>query len=193
MQLRSLARRGGAVLALGSLAALGVPALAAAAPGGNGGGGAGGSHGTGGNGASGGTAGSSARPGTVTVDGVSFDAAPDTDAHVSGCVFQVDFAGFGEGDLVAGVTFSGRPPTGPAVSLLNDSVAVGEDGAGGATDVDAERTYDLGGWLGALGAPHPKQGYHVTLTVTADGWSGQGAKHKVFWVTDCEPGSPNES
>ena len=34
-----------------------------------------------------------------------------------GCVFQVDFYGYDEGDLFADVTFEVQPPTGNAVIL----------------------------------------------------------------------------
>ncbi|MGH2658951.1 MAG: hypothetical protein ACRDHS_04615, partial [Actinomycetota bacterium] len=34
--------------------------------------------------------------------------------------------------------------------------------------------------------PHPNQGFHVKLTVEAEGSIGADAKHKVFWVT-CSP------
>ncbi|HEV8374234.1 MAG TPA: hypothetical protein VGR68_13625, partial [Actinomycetota bacterium] len=41
--------------------------------------------------------------GTIKVDGVPFDDAPDNEPHV-GCTFQVDFYGYDEGDLFADVT-----------------------------------------------------------------------------------------
>ena len=55
-----------------------------------------------------------ARPGnngTVKIDGVEFDTHPDNEPHV-GCVFQVDWYGFDEGDLFSHVTFEVHPPTG---------------------------------------------------------------------------------
>jgi hypothetical protein len=121
--------------------------------------------------------------GTVKIDAEAFDTHPNNEPHV-GCVFQVDFYGYDEGDLYADVTFEAHPPTGNAV-LLQDIVYIGEDAAGGGTDLDAEATYDLSGPLAAYEA-HPQQGYHVKLTVNADGSHGADVKHKVFWVTGCD-------
>src|SRR4029453_11982527 len=42
--------------------------------------------------------------GTVKIDGVAFDDHPNNEPHV-GCIFQVDFYGYDEGDLFADVTF----------------------------------------------------------------------------------------
>lgn len=125
--------------------------------------------------------------GTVKIDGLDFDDHPNNQPHV-GCVFQVDFYGFDEGNLDAEVTFEAQPPTGTGV-LLTDVVFIGEDAAGGGTDLDAAVTYDLSGPLAAF-EPHPVQGYHVKLTVNAEGSIGADTKHKVFWVTDCEPPPP---
>ncbi|MBM7798558.1 hypothetical protein JOE57_001479 [Microlunatus panaciterrae] len=124
--------------------------------------------------------------GTVKVDATPFDSAPDNEPHV-GCPFQIDFYGFDEGPLYAKVTFTGQAPTGDGVVLRTDRVFIGGDAAGGGTDVDAQRTYTLGSQLPRLGAPHPVQGYHVKLTIEADGSQGADTKHKVFWVTDCRP------
>ena len=49
--------------------------------------------------------------GTIKIDDVVFDNHPNNEPHV-GCVFQVDFYGFDEGDLFANVTFKVQPPTG---------------------------------------------------------------------------------
>ena len=100
--------------------------------------------------------------GTVKIDGVAFDDAPNNEPHV-GCIFQVDFYGFDEGDLYADVTFEAHPPTGNT-ELLTDVVFIGEDAAGGGTDLDAAVTYDLSAALAGF-EPHPQQGYHVKLTV----------------------------
>jgi LPXTG-motif cell wall-anchored protein len=121
--------------------------------------------------------------GTVKVDGVEFDEHPDNQPHV-GCVFQVDFYGFDEGDLQATVTFEAIPPTGDEVLIEDDEVDIGEDPAGGGTDLDAERTYDLTEALAGI-EPHPQQGWHVRLTVHAEGSIGADTKFKVFWVTGC--------
>jgi hypothetical protein len=106
--------------------------------------------------------------GTVKIDGQPFDTAPDNEPHV-GCTFQVDFYGYDQGDLNATVTFQAWAPT-------------GEDPAGGGTDLDAERTYTLD-FTGFT--PEPNQGFHVKLTVNAEGSIGADVKHKVFWVEGC--------
>ena len=120
--------------------------------------------------------------GTVKIDGVAFDDAPNNEPHV-GCSFQVDFYGYDQGDLNATVTFEGQAPTGGG-TLLTDTIAIGEDAAGGGTDLDASRTYDLSAALANV-TPQPNQGDHVKLTVNADGSQGSDVKHKVFWVSGC--------
>jgi hypothetical protein len=128
--------------------------------------------------------------GTVKLDARPFDAAPDNEPHV-GCTFQVDFYGYDEGDLFADVTFEAHPPTGPVQVLLTDRVFIGEDdnaGGGSEAGLDAKATYRLD-FTGI--APHPEQGFHVRLTVHAEGSRGADTKHKVFWVHDCTPGYPS--
>ena len=126
--------------------------------------------------------------GTVKVDDVPFDDAPNNEPHV-GCVFQVDFYGFDEGDLFADVTFESHPPTGPVQVLLTDEVFIGEDdnaGGGSQAGLDAAATYTLD-FTGI--EPHPNQGFHVKLTVNAEGSQGADTKFKVFWVTGCPSGT----
>ncbi|HET6950888.1 MAG TPA: LPXTG cell wall anchor domain-containing protein [Acidimicrobiales bacterium] len=130
--------------------------------------------------------------GTVKIDGEEFDSHPDNQPHV-GCIFQVDFYGFDKGDdLNATVTFELVPPTaGPTVGP--DTVFIGEDEAGGGTDLDAERTYDLTSAVAGV-EPHPQQGFHVRLEVHADGSQGDDSKFKEFWVEDCvTPTTPSSS
>ncbi len=124
--------------------------------------------------------------GTVKIDDTPFDSHPDNEPHV-GCSFEVDFYGFDEGDLSATVTFEAHPPTGNGGGLLQDTVFIGEDAAGGGTDLDAERQYDLSAALEGY-SEHPQQGYHVKLTVNAEGSEGADTKHKVFWVQACPYG-----
>jgi cell division septation protein DedD len=129
--------------------------------------------------------------GTVKIDGVEFDTHPDNEPHV-GCVFQVDFYGFDEGDLFADVTFDVWPPSGPMVTILEDTVDIGEDdnsGGGSEAGLDAQETYDLSGLLDGF-EQHPQQGWHIKLTINADGSQGSDLKHKTFWVTDCEVPPP---
>jgi hypothetical protein len=129
--------------------------------------------------------------GTVKIDGVEFDTHPDNEPHV-GCVFQVDFYGFDEGELFADVTFDVWLPTGGMVTILEDTVFIGEDdnsGGGSEAGLDAEATYDLTDLLAGF-EPHPQQGWHVKLTVNADGSQGADTKFKTFWVTGCEVPPP---
>jgi hypothetical protein len=127
--------------------------------------------------------------GTVKIDALPFDTAPDNQPHV-GCKFQVDFYGFDKGNYNATVTFEGQSPTGPGVRLLTNKVFIGQDAAGGGTDLDAQHTYNLSSVLSRLGAPQPHQGYHVKLTVNAPGSQGADVKHKVFWVSPCTTPTP---
>jgi hypothetical protein len=71
-------------------------------------------------------------------------------------------------------------------------VFIGQDdnsGGGSEAGLDAEATYDLTAWL-ADSQPHPQQGWHVKLTVNADGSQGADMKHKRFWGSGCEAPSP---
>jgi hypothetical protein len=128
--------------------------------------------------------------GTVKIDDTPFDDHPNNEPHV-GCVFQVDFYGYDEGDLDATVTFEAHPPTlrdGDDQVLLTDTVFIGEDdnsGGGSEAGLDASETYTLD--LSGI-EPHANQGVHVKLTVHAEGSQGADVKHKVFWVTGCGPG-----
>lgn len=118
--------------------------------------------------------------GTVKIDGLEFDQHPDNEPH-PGCIFQVDFYNFDRGNFNANVTFEAQPPSGTGV-LLNDTVFVGGDPAGGGRDIDAERTYNLNRKLNGL-KRQKNQGYHIKVTVDLPNVPGAG-KHKVFWV-DC--------
>jgi hypothetical protein len=135
--------------------------------------------------------------GTVKVDGIPFDDLPDNQPHV-GCTFQIDFYGYDEGDLFASVSFELDPPTGGMVEILSeDGIFIGEDsaaGGGSTAGLDASRTYDLSAAIAATGtAPHPQQGWHIGLTVNADGSIGSDVKHKEFWVTGCGGYPPSVS
>ncbi len=119
-----------------------------------------------------------------------FDQYPNNEPHV-GCIFEVDFYGFDEGDLNAKVRFLVWPPTGDRMELLRDTVFIGEDsndGGGSLAGLDAEREYNLSPYLRSYMA-HPQQGYHVKLVVNAEGSIGADKKHKVFWIEECAYGS----
>jgi LPXTG-motif cell wall-anchored protein len=122
--------------------------------------------------------------GTIKIDGVALQDGQANEPHVA-CSFALEFFGYDKGDLKATVTFSLQAPTlrrsGSQV-LVTDTVAIGEDAAGGATDLDASRLYQLD-FTGVT--PHAQQGYHVKVTVHAAGSRGADTKHKVFWVQPC--------
>jgi hypothetical protein len=130
--------------------------------------------------------------GTVKIDGAPFDDQPNNEPH-PGCVFQVDFYGFDQGnDLFATVTFEALPPTVPDGDrvLLTDTVFIGEDdssGGGSEAGLDASQTYSLD-FPGI--EPQPQQGFHVKLTVNAEGSQGADIKHKAYWVTGCATPTP---
>jgi hypothetical protein len=126
--------------------------------------------------------------GTIKIDGAPWDDHPNNEPH-PGCTFQVDFYGFDAGVGDAQVVFALQAPTtdGTLKVLSGDLTPnIGEDAAGGGTDLDASETYALG----FTGAAHPKQGYHVKLTVHAPGSIGADTKHKVFWVSGCDAPQP---
>jgi hypothetical protein len=115
------------------------------------------------------------------------DGTPNNHPHV-GCGFQVEWYGFDKGDdIVSQVGFAMHAPTGGvglSVAGLS-SVFVGGDaasGAGTATGLDGRETYTLS----FDGPGHPKQGYHVKVTVHTPYSQGNDTKTKVFWVKGCE-------
>lgn len=128
--------------------------------------------------------------GTIKIDDVPFDDHPNNEPHVS-CKFEVDFYGYDRGELYSYLTFEAQPPTGRSL-LLNDIIFIGEDDAGGGTDLDAHREYDLSQKLIEYD-PHPQQGYHIYLTINADGSQGADVKHKVFWVESCPEPEPTNT
>jgi len=126
--------------------------------------------------------------GTIKIDGAAWDTRVDNEPH-PGCAFRVTFFGFDEGQT-ADVTVSGQAPTGGG-TLLHETVPTSDDRAGGAAhDYDgATRVFtadDLG--LDAV-TPHPKQGYHLKVTVDSLQAPG-GAKQKVLWLAPCAAQSP---
>jgi hypothetical protein len=122
--------------------------------------------------------------GAITIDGVALNGGPANEPHVD-CEFALEFSGYDQGDLEASVSFAlqapTRRPSGSQV-LLTDNLTIGEDPAGGATDLDASKLYRLD-FTGVT--PQAQQGYHVKVTIHADGSQGADTKHKVFWVQPC--------
>jgi hypothetical protein len=127
--------------------------------------------------------------GTVKIEGVNVDKIPDNNPH-QGCIFTIEFRGYDEGDLEATYTLAAHPPSGTG-TILSGSTFIGEDPAGGANDLDATVTIDLSSVDLTSFFEHPQQGFHIKLTVHAEGSIGADVKHKVFWVTGCPTYPPS--
>jgi hypothetical protein len=147
-----------------------------------------GQGGKGDNGQGGGAGDPAGNNGTVKIAGLGeLDGIPNNTPH-PGCTFQVEWYGFDEGpDVVSQVSFAMHAPTSDVgLSVAGDtSVFVGADPASGAgtdTGLDGVETYTLT----FDGEPHPKQGYHLKLTVATPRSQGNDTKSKVFWVEPCE-------
>ncbi|MDQ3880461.1 MAG: hypothetical protein M3295_05260 [Chloroflexota bacterium] len=149
--------------------------------------------------------------GTVKIDGEPLeqghgpgleDPSPDNEPHITNC-FAVEWYGYDAGDLWSSVTFQIWPPTGNGDTLTPEivdfrdptdgheafdeagNVYIGEDdnsGAGSNAGIDAAIIYDLSDALAAYEPEPDQQGWHVKLTINADGSQGADVKHKVFWV-----------
>ncbi|MEV4261248.1 hypothetical protein [Kribbella sp. NPDC049584] len=123
--------------------------------------------------------------GTVKIEGADIQSGPPDNNPHQGCTFSVEFYNYDKGDYNATVTFEDQAPTkdgGLQVVSGNLHPFIGEDAAGGGTDLDAREVYTLK----FTGQPQPQQGYHVKLTVNAPGSIGNDVKHKVFWVQGCD-------
>jgi LPXTG-motif cell wall-anchored protein len=120
--------------------------------------------------------------GTIKIDDVPIDDGNENVPH-PGCTFVVDFFGYDVGARQATLDFVGQAPTGGG-PLLHDSFVFDVSSRESGNQLDASRTVDLTDALAGI-EPHPKQGWHVKLTVHVDGAQGADVKHKVFWVSDC--------
>jgi len=124
--------------------------------------------------------------GTVKIEGVELVSdQPDNNPH-QGCMFTIEFRGFDEGDLNADWTLDAHPPSGTG-TIASGDVFIGEDAAGGANDLDATVLIDLANYDLSAFFEHPEQGFHIKLTVHAEGSIGADTKFKVFWVEGCPP------
>jgi hypothetical protein len=169
-------------LAISALMLAGSAAPALAADHGQGQGqGHGQGHGKGGAQGSGATDDPPGNNGTFKVDGPAFDDGKGNEPHVS-CDLRLTFYGFDAGQT-GDVTIAGQAPSGSGVVSSRTGVLISDDAAGGGNDVDAVVAYtaaDLD--LTGLTA-HPKQGYHLKVTLSTD--TPGGVKHKVFWYEPC--------
>lgn len=124
--------------------------------------------------------------GTVKIEGVDLVSdQPDNNPH-QGCQFTIEFRGFDEGDLYGDWTLDAHPPSGTG-TIASGDVFIGEDPAGGANDLDATVLIDLANYDLSKFFAHPQQGFHIKLSVHADGSIGADTKYKVFWVEGCPP------
>lgn len=123
--------------------------------------------------------------GTVKIsDSASPDGIPDNNPHVS-CGFNVEFYNYDTGSNKAVVNFALHSPTtgnGYTMSVTGNTQPIFNGGKG----LNASEHYTLG----FTGQAHPKQGYHVKLTVNIPGSKGADKKHKVFWVQPCTSSTP---
>ncbi|MCW2753195.1 MAG: hypothetical protein JWQ32_606 [Marmoricola sp.] len=118
------------------------------------------------------------------------DGTPNNNPHVT-CGFQIEWYGFDQGNYYSQVSFAMQAPTKDATITPNGptSVFIGGDpasGAGTASGLDARADY----YPSFTGTPHPKQGFHVKVTVATPFSQGNDTKSKVFWVQPCTAGTP---
>jgi len=107
-------------------------------------------------------------------------------------VFQIDFYNYDRGDLDATYDLQLWAPTGSG-EAADGTVFIDEDENGGGRDLDASVTLDVRDELAASGEePHAQQGYHLRVTVHAEGSIGADVKHKMLW-TSCAVTSPSPS
>jgi hypothetical protein len=128
--------------------------------------------------------------GTVKIHDDYGDTAHHNVPHVD-CDFAVAFWGFDQGQTMD-VSFAGQAPTGMGTTLTVTGATTSitsPDDAGGGQDYDGELDFRADQLdLASLGTPHPKQGYHVKLTVVTgqpDANPTAGHKYKVFWLQPC--------
>lgn len=128
--------------------------------------------------------------GTFKIDGVPYDDGIDNEPHVT-CEFRLVFFGFDK-DQRGTIEFRGQAPSGSGrVGGLTNVLLSDDDAGGGLNDRDEIYYFsqdDLD--LSRLKA-HPKQGYHLKVTVLT-GEPG-GKKHKVFWFKPCAGEAPSPS
>ena len=124
--------------------------------------------------------------GTIKIDGVPWDDIhPNNEPHV-GCEFQVDFYGFDANQPVR-LIFEAQAPSGDEQVGATGLVLDGDDNSGGGSEAGYDGSVTPTLTFGPDLFEHPKQGFHVKLTIHTPGADGPDVKHKVFWVTGCDP------
>lgn len=111
------------------------------------------------------------------------DATPENNPHQQ-CQLGVEWYNFEKGqDVVSDVSFELIAPTADGKLTVDgpSQVPVGDDDASGGTDLDGRQFYTLS----STGTPHPKQGFHVKVTVHTPHSLGNDSKTKVFWFQPC--------
>ncbi|MFB9238013.1 hypothetical protein ACFFWC_21055 [Plantactinospora siamensis] len=122
--------------------------------------------------------------GTVKIDGAPLDDKVDNQPHVA-CDFEIEFFNF-DLNQRADITLTAQPPsgTGQVVLAITNRVISDDPASGAENDHDAVIPLSAND-LRLIGlAAHPKQGYHLQLTVELTDGHGAG-KHKVFWLQPC--------
>lgn len=146
-----------------------------------------GAKGSGGGGDNGDPAGNN---GTFKVDGLPYSDGMANEPHVE-CGFRLKFFGFDD-DQTGDITIAGHAPSGSGVVSKLTGVTISDDAAGGGpNDPDAIFEYTAADLDLAGLTAHPKQGYHLKVTLNTD--TPGGKKHKVFWFEPCETPAPAPS
>jgi hypothetical protein len=120
--------------------------------------------------------------GTIKIDTAVFSGNRNH-PHV-GCEFFVNFFGYDGGTQQATLSFEPWAPTrGGVVAERETSWSVPARTAGNQLD-HRYGPVNLSAALAGI-TPHPRQGFHVKLTVHVTGSQGADVKHKVFWIEPC--------
>jgi hypothetical protein len=167
-------RAGASFLVIG-LASLGMSGIAAAKSSGDG-------RSTGANAPAG-------NNGTIKIDEFVMDEGHDNDPHVT-CGFSVSFFGYDAGEQHATMRFEGWAPTGGGSATRSTSWTTSPRTGGNQFDTNVTFTAADLAAVTSGATPHPKQGYHVKLTVHVTGARGADVKHKVFWLAPCAATAP---
>ncbi|SCG34634.1 hypothetical protein [Micromonospora inositola] len=129
--------------------------------------------------------------GTVKIDGPAYQLDNRNEPHVT-CEFQVEFFNFDK-DERASLIFEAWPPSAPDFHEVKrvENVLVSNDPATGGSykrDPDEVFRFSAADLNLTEAMAHPKQGYHIKLTVDRQNHPQWTEKHKVFWLQPCKSG-----